>query len=305
MKPVERVAKLINFDLQGFFQDFVSLVSSYQQDIVYYYTNGGDYPKTGMDLLESLVKKVPVVYQKVSQGRNMLTNYSDFKIIDYFEDCVTSLQMMDNYDRWLRSSLVKGKFKEGMEVEIILRQNQTFENLSTEVGYDDHEEGALDILMRNKIKERDYDLRGGTTLTFSSSVENEGMVLQSVVDNNTGQNLLGKDLCKKITFTGEDILCLRPQDTFYQACGILIGLLKNDNPEIPSQGLDKSLISNKNVVLNMMPTFIRQLYATIGSDDTISTFNIVSIDNEGDRVSIEVQLISQLGNEVKQTINGN
>ena len=67
----------------------------------------------------------------------------------------------------------------------------------------------------------------------------------------------------------------------------------------------KSLISNKNVVLNMMPTFIRQLYATIGSDDTISTFNIVSIDNEGDRVSIEVQLISQLGNEVKQTINGN
>ena len=55
----------------------------------------------------------------------------------------------------------------------------------------------------------------------------------------------------------------------------------------------------------MMPTFIRQLYATIGSDDTISTFNIVSIDNEGDRVSIEVQLISQLGNEVKQTINGN
>ena len=81
--------------------------------------------------------------------------------------------------------------------------------------------------------------------------------------------------------------------------------MKNDNPEIPSQGLDKSLISNKNVVLNMMPTFIRQLYATIGSDDTISTFNIVSIDNEGDRVSIEVQLISQLGNEVKQTINGN
>ena len=81
--------------------------------------------------------------------------------------------------------------------------------------------------------------------------------------------------------------------------------MKNDNPEIPSQGLDKSLISNKNVVLNMMPTFIRQLYATIGSDDTISTLNIVSIDNEGDKVSIEVQLISQLGNEVKQTINGN
>ena len=42
----------------------------------------------------------------------MLTNYSDFEIIDYFEDCVASLQMMDNYDRWLRSSLVKGKFKE-------------------------------------------------------------------------------------------------------------------------------------------------------------------------------------------------
>ena len=55
-----------------------------------------------------------------------------------------------------------------------------------------------------------------------------------------------------------------------------------------------------------MSTFIRQMFSTVKKDDTIASFAISDLAEDGDCLKIEVQYKSYLDSEpVKQVIYGN
>lgn len=299
------VSKILNFDLQSFFERYVKFMETSNREFINYYTSEKEYPKQGFEELEDLLSDCVVVYEKIKTFRNNFKNFYDFVVIDKFEDCYHTLQIIDNYDKWLRTSFVKGRFKNSIEVDFILKQNQTLESLSEDIGFEDREQGSLELLLRNHVKETDYTTDGGYIFKFSYQNE-DSLYLNTVVDTLTGENILGKDINRKLTFKDNDLLCLSPRETFVQTCSILCGLLKNSNPEFPIQGFDKSSLSNENVLNNTLPTFIRQLYSTVGRDDTIASFDIVSINTERDALRIEIEFKSLLvGRTTKQIVDGN
>ena len=290
----------INFDVKGFLEDSLVLLQDYQSKLVSYYTNDGDFPKDAFDLLDKLELQVNQIYNKVKVNRSALNKFSDFVVFDQIEDNASIFRVIDNYSRWLRSSTIKGRYKRETEIDFILRQNQTLEELSDEIGWNNREEGFLDLTTRNQIKETDYDLSGG--LVFKFSYQNEkNFQLVTVVDEMTGENILGKDIEGKLQFVDNDLLTLSPVDTFVQTCEILTGLLKNSNPEFPDDGFDKAAISNKNVMRIRLSTFIRQMYATVSKDDTIASFTISDVREESDCLMIEMQYKSYLSNEPVKT----
>lgn len=299
------VSNILNFDLQDFFQRYIDFINSSDSELINYYMSEGDYPKESFDTLDSLLSDCTTVYEKLKYSRNRLQDYYSFLVIDQFEDCYHTLNIINNYSKWLGTSFVNGRFKNTVEVDFVLKQNQTLESLSENLGFDDREKGFLELSIRNHIKEIDYTTKGG--LVFKYSYQNEGSIsLNTVVDILTGENILGKDIDKKLTFKDNDLLSLSPKETFNQTCSILCGLLKNSNPEFPTQGFDKSSLSNKNVLNTTLPIFIRQLYSTVGKDDTISSFKISSIDISGDALKIEIEFKSLLTDTTtKQTVNGN
>ena len=301
---IGRVSNIIKFDVQSFFEQFIVFATQHRQLISDYYTNGIVYPKSSFDALATLKSYSKIISEKISSNRDYLTNFSDFEVVDKIEEVNHTLEIIDNYSRWLRSSLFKGRFKDSAEINVILRQNQTLESFSEEVGYLDKDKGTIDIAVRNSIKETDTTLDGGVVFRFSYQDKN-GLALSSIVDNLSGDNLLGKDISQKLTFTLDDLQTLSPYDTFLQTCSILISLLKKDNPEFPNIGFDKSTISNKNIMNNMLPSFIRQLYNTASQDDSIANFTVSNIFMAEDVLNIEVTFKSWLNNEVKQTVNGN
>lgn len=301
---VNRVSNIIGIDISGFFLKYINFIDSQQQQIRDYYTIETPYPKESFDLLDLLLRDCELIYSKVSGNRSRLTQFSDFEVIDKFEDVVHALSIINNLSRWLRSSMINGRFKNKTEVNFILKQNQTLESLSEELGYSDRDKGLVDLSIRNSIKEIDYTLDGGLTFKFNYESGNS-VSLFTVIDNITGERVLGKDLDRKLSFGEEDLVVLTYQQTFLQTCEIFTGLLKRDNPEFSNAGFDKMTISNRNVINNMLPTFLRQLYSTVSSDDTIASFNITNVSIENDKLNIEIVFRSYIDNQVKQLIRGN
>lgn len=298
------ISKILSIDVQQYLTDYTNFVNLYNQSLIDYYTAEAEYPKTSFDELDKLLRTSLLIYQQIPICRTSLNSYFAFETMDVIEDVISSLQTIDNYSRWLRTSFVKGRFKENVEIDFILKQNQTLEELSSDIGFSDREEGVLSLTLRNHIKEKDYDLSGG--LLFQFNYQNDQQIsLNTVIDTLTGENILGKDLSKKFSLKENDLLTLNPRDTFYQTCAILTSLLKNSNPQYPDQGFNKASISNKNALANMLPTFIRQLYATINEDDTIESFRIVNIITDADALKIQIEYKSHLSYEVTQIANGN
>lgn len=300
------VRDIISVDVESYFNDFISFVSKYQQTITDYYTQQSSYPKEALDKLSELVKNREKIYEDITSHRDLFNEFKYFEILDSLEDSFHILDIFQNYSRWLRSSVVNGKFKESIEVNIILRQNQTLENLSSELGFEDQDQGALEVALRNNLKEGDYSLEG-QNLVFKFGYQNQdSLTLNSVVDNLLGENIVGKDLQRKLELSIDDLVTLTPQQTFEQTCDIILGLRKRDNPEFPDIGFDKSLLVNRNILNSTLPSFIRQLYTIVDRDDTIASFQISKVDTSQDVLTVEVIFRSWLGNEVKQyTSNGN
>lgn len=290
----------INYDIQAFYNDSLTLLQDYQKDFVDYYSQDGAYPKSAFDLLDKLVYQSQLIYQKVAINRDSFDNYSDFLVFDQIEDFLSTFRSIQNYSRWYHSSTIKGRFKTTTEINYSLRQNQTLENFSTEIGWTNQEQGALELALRNRIKETDYDLKGGLQFKFAYQ-NNQALELQTVIDEMTGENLLGKDIKKKFSLSNDDLVVLSPRATFLQTCEILSNLMKNSNPEFPVDGFDKSAISNKNIMKARLSTFIRQIYTVISKDDTISSFAVTNIGTEGDTLRIELEFKSHLSDELEKT----
>lgn len=301
---ITRVSNIVKINLQKFFEDYVMFITQGKQYITDYYIKNTTYPKSSFDALYSLKKESRIILDKISSNRDYLINFSDFEVVDQLETVIHCLEIIDNYSRWMRSSLFNGKFKQSAEIDVILKQHQTLESFATEAGYVDKDQGAIDIALRNNLKEIHTTLDGGVIFRFNY-YDNNKLLLNSVIDNLNGDNLLGKDIKKKITFGVDDILTLEPSDTFAQSCEILISLLKGDNPEFPYVGFDKSTLINKSTINTMLPSYIRQLYSMVFQDDSISNFNVSNIYMNNDRLNIDIIFKSWLNNEVKQIVNGN
>lgn len=297
-------SNIIGIDIKSFLNDCLNFIESYNQTLIDYYESGTDFPKTAFDTLDSLSRTLQDITHKISINRNQLTLLSDFEVVDSLENFKSFFLTIENYSRWLKSSLVSGKFKNDVEIKYCLRQNQTLESLSREIGWTDDEQGFLDLSLRNAIKETDYDLNKSLIFNFSYQ-GSKAFVLNSVVDEMVGERILGKDIQKKLQIFDNDLLTLAPEMTFQQSCEILTRLIKNSNPEFPLQGFDKSAISNKNIISNRLPTFIRQLYSVVGSDDTIAQFQVVNTSLEGDCLKIDIEYKSHLNSTSRQTVYGN
>lgn len=288
-----------------FFDDFNKFMQEGHQEIVNYYTQESDYPKDSFDKLDLLINLSEEVKQSIRDFRDSFNNLYLFEIVEQFESCSSMLDFISNYSKWYQSTSIKGRYKSTSEVASVLKQNETLENLSSRIGYADREDGFLDISLRNHVREVDYNSNGSLVVKTSTQIDGQSLVLNTVVDEPVGENILGRDIQRKLSFSEDDLVCLSPKETFEQIVKLICSLFKGNNPEFPNSGIDKGFLSNKNGLCIMLPTVIRQLNEIVSTEDTIKSFNIKSIDNRGDVMKVEFEFESVLGNQVNQIVDGN
>lgn len=286
-------SEIINYDINGYFDKFALLVNLSEQAIPYY-TNKGTYPTNFFVLLDEVKRDIEKIYELISYRVNDFDSYKYTYIVDLFEDSVHSVELMDNYAKWLRSSFDLSKNTK----QIQLRQNQTIESALSENNYSNTDDDFAEITINNRLNELDYSSKGGMTIKLSKIDKNSNSVINinSVVDIITPDNFLGKEIYRKISFVEDDLVTLDSKSTFEQDVSILIALKRNENPEYAEDGMDKALLSNKNNLNYMLPIIIRQLKRTISSDDTIEYFTVKGVLLEKDALFISLEFKAKDGN---------
>lgn len=270
-------------------KDYSNIISYYSGDI-------NSLNNSSFSNLNSLKEELSNIFATFSLNRDIFSNYKWWLLINKLEKIDSTLMLIDNTSKWLRSTISKGNFNPNPEVDIPFSQGQTLESVERDVlGSEDWTNTWQSLAIKNDLVEEDYTTEAGFLIKANFDYSFNNFRISSIVDNPIGDKVLGLDLHKKLQYVDDDLLTLTPKETFYQNAYILINLRQYDNPEFFKQGIEPSLIVGSNVNSLTYPVLFRQLTALFKADDTIKAFQILSINRVQDSVSIDFQIESRLG----------
>jgi len=302
MTAVQKFENITKYDLTKYFNDYINFVNNNQQDIYNYYIGVLQPVQISFNELYRLQKEATRLNQIVISKCNQFLTYDFWDLIDQIDNIRVKLDTVYNYDKWLRSSITKGNYNRNIELTFVLRQNQSLENFSNEVGMKSPDNDWVNVAFKNDLREEDYDFNGGNIFKFNFDLgSNSNFNINSVIDNISSDTIYGKDLNKKIQFVNDDLLALSNNDTMVQNVNVLVSLVKGDNIEFPNDGVDKSLLSNKNKILSIYPSIFRQIYNTFAKDDTLKSITITDVYFNQTSLNMKIQVETRLS-EIITTI---
>lgn len=300
---VDNFSDITGYDLTGFMNSYADFMEEESQSIIDFYSGITDIlpassVKNNKDLIDE-TKKIESLFKSYQDSFNT-SDYVD--LIDMIGDIQVSLLTIKNAAKWTRSSVTDNRYTSDVEVDTTLKQNQTLEQLSREIGYLDQDNDWVDIAVRNDTREEDYTSTSGLQLKVSLK-NNLKINIQSVVDVIFGESVYGKDLQRKLEFEDDDLKVLGYKETIRQAFEIALNLRRGDNPEFPNDGLQSSLVIGQNLNSVLYPSLLRQLYDVFAKDDTFKGLQIVDIKHGNTGLKDTVELAVQAETRIGELIN--
>ena len=296
-KTINDFIRITNFDILDLFQDFTTFIQVHYPFVLSYYNGDSSIPNmNSFNLLNSLITKSNNCLQQIHLHKKSLNNLDFWDLLEEVETINTKINTISNLPLYLRSYIDKNQFKLGTESEIPLKQNFTIENfVSEEMGSIDPNNDWVDTAMYNRLREEDYDRRGGTLLKAFFPQDTERYFLNSVLGKLKGELLYGIDIKSQLAFVNDDIDIDTPKDTMRNAITRYINLKRGDNPEFPNDGIQSSLYVGSTIGSFLFPVLFRQLVDIFKKDDTIASFRVTNIKNVNDSVFIEYEIQTKYG----------
>jgi len=223
---------------------YIDFRSTYYPNIVSFYSGISASPDLDSFVqMEEIIVEMNEVTEKFIQNRENFVNYSDWNLLEFFEEIKLKMAQTENISKFLRSSIGEGKFDRFVEGKAPLKENQTLENVADiALNSTDPNNDWINVALRNRLAEEDYSLDGGKMLSIVFNINRGTTDILTVVDNPQGDRIYGKDLYKVLTYEDDDLKVLEPYDTLFQSAEILVSLKRGDNPEFPDEGVQTNLI---------------------------------------------------------------
>jgi hypothetical protein len=298
---VDNFLLITGYDLATYLNDYVSFVEQDSQVIIDFYQGNSDsLPSSSIEELERLIKEANKIEEIFTLNKDSFNTADFVDLVDLIGDIGLKLKTIQNTAKWTRSSITDNRHSAEIEVDVVLNQNQTLEQLARTIGYSDENNNWIDLALRNDLIEEDYTSQGGIKL--KASLQNNLKInIQSVVDTISGESIHGKDLQKKLVFENDDLKTLGYRATIEQAFVIAVNLRRSDNPEFPNDGLQSSLIVGQNLNSIMYPSLFRQLFGNFTKDDTFKSVSVLDV-KQSDAFSTHVQLKVQAETRIDEVI---
>lgn len=299
---IDRFELITGFQLKAYLENFVFFIDTHQRNIINWFSGKTKIPNAlSFDELNKLVKESLRLDEVIQVNNDRFDLMSYWELLERIEDIKIALKTIENSSKFLRSSITKNNFNPNFEMDYLVRQQETLENVSSKLGSTNKQNDWVDIALRNDLKEEDYTLQGGKQLKVSLQGDIPSTI-NDVLASLVGESILGLDIKKKLTFVNNDLEVLDNIPTFKQAIEILANLRKADNPEFEENGISKRLVVGGNIVAIIYPLLFRQLFETFQHDDTIRSFQITKLERRQDALFIEAEIESKLGDLVSQGI---
>lgn len=300
MNILDKFTNITNYDLHQYFVDYSNFLAYDLQSLVAYYKGNSSLGKTAFMELDRLLgetNKIELIISSLNSSLSMTTEFWD--LIDNLSLIKTKLETTYNLAKWMRSSYVFG-YENQSRYKYILKQRQTLENLSLELGSFDPNQDWVELAVSNSLTETAYTKQGGNVLDVRKT-DNRLLNATTVVDVMIDDNILGKDLPQKIVITDEDILALGTTDTMEQSADICLQVTKGSVPEFSSLGILKELVgSNLNSL--RMSSLQREVMNNFRTDDSFKSVEMTDNGVEQDIAWYDFKIVSRLNNEINKTL---
>lgn len=285
-------------DIEQYFSEALSFLNNDYSVIVNYFSGNSDnITSLPFARLDSLERQNQDIFESFQLHSRQFNNLKWWLLIEHIEEIDNRLKTLRHINKWARSSLTKVAYDPSIQVEHVLGQNETIENVAHDLlGSTNPNDDWAAIAIKNDLQEEDYTPEGGQSIKLKLQRTNRGLKINAVVDVISGKSIYGKDVRKRLQFdsVANDLVILGYNDTILQAVGILANLKKNDNPDNPNAGLQSTLVVGSNRAMFNFPVIIRQMNETFAGDDTLKNFNINGISADQDNLKIEYSVHSRL-----------
>lgn len=300
MDVIDKFKEVTGYDISGFFSMFVNFSNLYYDNYLEYYRGTSTLNKDGAELIDQLRIESLKIEDIFNLNKNSLSsNIEIWELYEDFTNIKIKIETILASPKWMRASYISD-YDRNVDTVQILKQNQSLEGLSRDLGYDIPDDDWASLAVNNSLLEELYDLTGGNLLKVTF-LNNSRINSTSVVDVMVNKNILGKDLNKNLSITNDDLTVLEPEQTLNQAAEILIGLIKGSVPEFPNDGIDSSIVGS-NLKAFKYPMIFRQLYEVFKKDDTFREMEITSTGVSEDNASMELRIVSKLNDVLNRGV---
>lgn len=299
--------KICKYNLSNYLNGILNFMQTDYIAIQSYYTGKANTVSTSsFKNLDNWLQQTATVLSLFDQFRRQMNNLKWWDLLEKIEDIDNRLNTLENINRWARASTSNVGYNPTIQIEHVLRQNETLERVAQDIlGSNNPQDDWYNIAVNNDLIEEGYTEEGGVKLNLA--IDNSfstGFVINSVVDMISGETVYGKDVYRKLEFdeTESDLVVLSYQDTIDQAIYILAKLKKNDNPDFPTSGLQRSVVIGATRASMNYPLINRQMSATFATDDSLKNFTINSTSIDQDNLTVNFTVYSRLGETMALTV---
>lgn len=285
MTAVEKFKSKTGYDIESFFNNFITFSEDYYQEIVNYY-NGAVINKDAFNFLDDLKKETTKIESLINQHGNSFQTTDFWNLNNTFSEIQTKLDTCDNLGKWLRSSRTD-RFNSSINVQHIQKQNETLEKIAKDAGFSDVDKWA-ELAVQNQIIEEDYTNDGGKLLNVALP-NSSNFNIDTIVDYLIGDNIFGKDIYKKFEILSDgDLKTISGKESLEQSFNTMLSTIKGSIPEFPEDGIPSEVIgTNKNVI--QYPIIFRSLLSMIQKDKRYTSFELLDIKKDQDSIFLVVQ----------------
>jgi len=296
---VETFQEITGFNLKSFIQRLSSFFLSDTLIIQNYYTGKiKSLPIRVIENLKQLKKDYHYFEEILADYKNQFNTVEYWELIEVVDYLGLKLTTVENYWKFLKSSLQNGQYSLGLYSNTVIKENQDLETIALETN-----EKWEDIALRNLLIEEDYTKEGGNKISIANANNVFFVNIKSIIDSPIGERIYGKDISNKISFNDNDIVTLEYKKTLKQTFNNLLGLRKGDIPENPNLGIEEDLFVGNSVEGFLYPVLFRQLNETFSSDDSFKSVLIKKIELVEDSIRIQIDAITRLDEIETGTIN--
>lgn len=300
MTTIEKFYDQTGYDLSEFFSRFVNFITNHYDRYLGYYRGNNSLDRDAAIEVEFLSLEKDKIEDIFNLNKGSLSGTVDaVSLYEDFCNVAVKIDTIKNSAKWMRSSYVSDYDKD-ITVSNILKQGQTLESLSEDLGFITPDNDWTSMAINNTLLEPEYSDEGGNNLKVVFS-NNSRINTTSVVDVMIGSNVLGKDIYKEILFEDNDIKVLGNEDTVKQAADILIGLIKGSVPEFPNYGIDSRIVGG-NLSSFKYPIIFRNLTDVFRRDDTFKQIEAISSNRQEDNVAVEIKIVSKLNDVLNRGV---
>lgn len=282
----ERFQTITGYDIKSYLENFVLFCRNSFPTIVQYYNGKTVDTKKVFSELDYLLEQTETIESLFALKANQMDTIDYWELLDVFTNSQTKLWTINNSSKWFRSAII-GRYGDNTVVQRTLKSRETFENVASSLGISESDDSWVDIARPNQVEEEDYTPDDGSPM-FRINMKTSGVSpIDNIVDSLSEKSILGKDIDKKFTFSGNDLATVEYDDAVRQALDTILNSIQGSIPEFPEYGFADTAIGVSMKALSY-PTIIKNMMDMFSRDGRWDEVNILDLYVKDDNVFCKI-----------------